>query len=90
MFRLSVEVMTNETPDAQLEGHIREFLAALNERLERDRFVEQRMAHVARPAPLDVEDIRRYISEFRAVLVDAIGDKYERIATHGPAISMST
>lgn len=64
MFRLSVEVMTNETPDAQLEGHIREFLAALNERLERDRFVEQRMAHVARPAPLDVEDIRRYISEF--------------------------
>ncbi|WP_239655403.1 hypothetical protein [Mycobacterium riyadhense] len=82
----TLRTMTGQARDARLESHIREFLSALNERLERDQFVKQRMADVARPAPRDVEDFRRYISEFRAVLVEAIGDKYERIATHGPAI----
>jgi hypothetical protein len=76
--------------DARLERHVREFLRALNERYERDRFVDHRMAQVTRPIPLDTDDIRRYLSEFKTVLVDAIGDKYSRIATHGPAVLQLT
>ncbi|WP_186244058.1 hypothetical protein [Mycobacterium simulans] len=82
--------MTDHSPDTQLETNVREFLRALNERLERDRFVKQRMQQVAHPAPLDIEDIRRYLSEFKTVLVEARGDKYTRIATYGGAILQLT
>jgi hypothetical protein len=74
--------MTDNQRDAQLEGHIREFLRALNDRLARDAVIRQRMAEVKNPTLTDQQDLRRFLGQSKAVYAD-IGDIYRRIDTHG-------
>jgi hypothetical protein len=69
---------------ADLETHIRQFLAAVNTRP--DELLQKHLAEVEKPDPQDTEDLRRYINDIKRVYGQGLLDMYGRIASHGSAI----
>ncbi len=76
--------MADDTRDADLETHIKEFLRALNQRP--DELVRKHMAEIEKPDPQDMEDLRRYVNDLKRIYGQGLEDMYGRIASHGLAI----
>jgi hypothetical protein len=76
--------MGDDTRDADLETHIKEFLRALNERP--DQLIRKQIAEIEKPDPQDMEDIRRYVNDLKRIYGQGLEDMYGRIASHGLAI----
>ena len=76
--------MTDDTRDADLENHIREFLSAIGERP--DQLMQKHMAKIEQPKPHDLADLRRYISDLKRTYAQGLADMYGRIVLHGRAI----
>lgn len=76
--------MTDDTRDADLETHIKEFLMALNERP--DQLIQKHIAEIEKPDPQDMEDFRRYVNDLKRIYGQGLKDMYGRIASHGLAI----
>jgi hypothetical protein len=82
--------MTGDGSDAQLEAHIRALLGALNERLNRDEIIRQRMAALEQPADNDAAALQRYVDELTAIYAESLGGLYDRIASYGSTICSLT
>lgn len=76
--------MTDDTRDADLENHIKEFLTAINERP--DQLIQKHIAGIKTPNPQDMDDFRRYVNDLKRIYGQGLGDMYRRIASHGLAI----
>jgi hypothetical protein len=76
--------MTDETRDADLENHIKEFLRAIDERPEQ--LIEKHIAGIKNPDPHDMEDFSRYVNDLKTTYGQGLEDMYRRIASHGLAI----
>jgi hypothetical protein len=76
--------MTDDTSDAELENHIREFLRAIGERP--DQLIEKHIAGIQNPNPHDMEGFRRYVNDLKRTYGQGLEDMYGRIASHGLAI----
>jgi len=76
--------MTDETRDADLENHIKEFLTAIDERP--DQLIQKHLAGIKNPDPHDMEDFRRYVNDLKTIYGQGLEDMYRRIASHGLAI----
>jgi hypothetical protein len=76
--------MTDDTRDADLETHIKEFLRAINERP--DQLIQQHIAGIRQPEPQNMEDFRRYVHDLKTTYGQGLEDMYRRIASHGVAI----
>jgi hypothetical protein len=76
--------MTDDTRDADLENHIKEFLTAINERP--DQLIQKHIAGIKTPNPQDMDDFRRYINDLKRIYGQGLEDMYRRIASHGLAI----
>jgi len=76
--------MTDDTRNADLETHIKEFLRALNQRP--DELIQQHMAEIEKPDPQNMEDFRRYVNDLKRIYGQGLEDMYGRIASHGLAI----
>jgi hypothetical protein len=76
--------MTDNTHDADLEIHIRGFLAAINERP--GELIATHFAQVRQPNMRDVEDVRRYINDLKRVYGQGLLEMYQRVASHGRAL----
>ena len=73
--------MTDDTRDAELENHIKEFLRAIGERP--DQLIEKHIAGIQNPNPQDMEDFRRYVNDLKRTYGQGLEDMYRRIASHG-------
>jgi hypothetical protein len=82
--------MAGDESDTQLEAHIRALLGALNERVNRDEIIRQRMAALEQPAPDDTAALQRYVDDLTAIYAESLGGLYDRIASHGQAIRKLT
>ena len=76
--------MTDDTRDADLENHIKEFLTAINERP--DQLIQKHIAGIKTPNPQDMDDFRRYVNDLKRIYGQGLEDMYRRIASHGLAI----
>ncbi|MGO9099677.1 MAG: hypothetical protein ACLP9Y_09660 [Mycobacterium sp.] len=76
--------MTDDTRDAELENHIKEFLRAIDERP--DQLIQKHIAGIKNPEPHDMEDFRRYVNDLKSTYGHGLDDMYRRIASHGLAI----
>jgi hypothetical protein len=76
--------MTDDTRDADLENHIREFLIAISERP--DQLMQRHLAEIEQPKPHDLADLQRYINDLKLTYAHGLVDMYGRIASHGRAI----
>ncbi|MDT5231044.1 MAG: hypothetical protein QOI39_1544 [Mycobacterium sp.] len=76
--------MTDDTRDADLENHIKEFLTAINERP--DQLIQKHIAGIKTPNPQDMDDFRRYVNDLKRIYGQGLEDMYQRIASHGLAI----
>lgn len=76
--------MTDDTRDADLENHIKEFLTAINERP--DQLIQKHIAGINTPNPQDMDDFRRYVNDLKRIYGQGLEDMYRRIASHGLAI----
>jgi hypothetical protein len=76
--------MTDDTSDAELENHIREFLRAIGERP--DQLFEKHIAGIQNPNPHDMEGFSRYVNDLKRTYGEGLEDMYGRIASHGLAI----
>jgi hypothetical protein len=76
--------MSDDTSDAELENHIREFLRAIGERP--DQLFEKHIAGIQNPDPHDMEGFRRYVNDLKRTYGEGLQDMYGRIASHGLAI----
>ena len=76
--------MTDDTRDADLENHIKEFLTAINERP--DQLIQKHIAGIKTPNPQDMDDFRRYVNDLKRIYGQGLEDMYRRIASHGFAI----
>jgi hypothetical protein len=76
--------MTDETRDADLENHIKEFLRAIDERP--DELIQKHIAGIKNPEPHDMNDFRRYVNDLKTTYGHGLEDMYRRIASHGLAI----
>jgi hypothetical protein len=48
--------------------------------------IRDRTAQIQQPAQGDLDDVRRYIAEYRSVYAESLSDMYERIGSHGSAV----
>jgi hypothetical protein len=71
--------MADDTRDADLETHTKDFLRALNERP--DQLLGNQIAEIEKPDPQDVEDIRRYINDLKRVYGQGLQDMYAQRVT---------
>jgi hypothetical protein len=76
--------MTGDTHDSELEAHIQGFLTALGQRPED--LISDHLAEIKQPSPRDLEDLRRYINDLKAVFGRGLLQMYTRIDLHGRAI----
>jgi hypothetical protein len=76
--------MTDDTRDADLENHIKEFLRAIDERP--DQLIQKHIAGIKNPDPHDMDDFRRYVNDLKRTYGEGLEDMYRRIASHGLAI----
>jgi hypothetical protein len=76
--------MTDDTRDADLENHIKEFLRAIDERP--DQLIQKHIAGIKNPDPHDMDDFRRYVNDLKRTYGEGLQDMYRRIASHGLAI----
>jgi hypothetical protein len=76
--------MADDTLDADLETHIKEFLRALDQRP--DELMQKHIAEIEKPDPQDMEDFRRYVNDLKRIYGQGLEDMYGRIASHGLAI----
>jgi hypothetical protein len=76
--------VTDDMDDADLEAHIRGFLAALGERPEE--LIPKHLAKIEQPNPRDAEDLRRYVNDLKTLYGQGLLDMYRRIESHGRAI----
>jgi len=76
--------MTDDTRDADLENHIKEFLRAIDERP--DQLIQKHIAGIKNPDPHDMEGFRRYVNDLKRTYGEGLQDMYRRIASHGLAI----
>jgi hypothetical protein len=76
--------MTDDTRDADLENHIKEFLTAINERP--DQLIPKYIAGIKTPNPQDMDDFRRYVNDLKRIYGQGLEEMYRRIASHGLAI----
>jgi hypothetical protein len=76
--------MTDDTRDADLENHIKEFLTAINERP--DQLIQKHIAGIKTPNPQDMDDFRRYVNDLKRIYGQGLEDMYRRIASHGLAL----
>jgi hypothetical protein len=82
--------MAGDRSDTQLEAHIRALLGALNERLNRDEIIRERVATLEQPAQNDAAALQRYVDDLTAIYAESLGGLYDRIAAHGQAIGKLT
>jgi hypothetical protein len=76
--------MTDETCDAELENHIKEFLRAISERP--DQLIQKHIAGIHSPDLQDMEGVTRYVNDLKRTYGEGLQDMYRRIASHGLAI----
>src|ERR1700689_4638558 len=76
--------MTDETCDAELEDHIKEFLRAISERP--DQLIQNHIAGIQSPDLQDMEGVTRYVNDLKRTYGEGLVDMYRRIASHGLAI----
>jgi hypothetical protein len=76
--------MTGDLDEADLENHIREFLAALGDRP--NELLPKHLAEIKQPNPQNAEDFRRYVNDLKIVYGQGLLDMYKRIESHGSAI----
>jgi hypothetical protein len=76
--------MTDDAHDADLEIHIRGFLAAINERP--GELIAKHFAQVRQPDMQEAADLRRYINDLKRVYGQGLLEMYQRVASHGRAL----
>jgi hypothetical protein len=80
--------MTDDSRDADLENHIKEFLRAINE--SPDELIQKHIVGIKNPDPQDMDDFSRYINDLKRTYGQGLQDMYRRIASHGLAICRLT
>jgi hypothetical protein len=76
--------MSGDADDAALQAHISGFLTALGQGP--DALMQEHLAKIEQPNPLQPEDFRRYVSDLKGAYGHGLLSMYKRIESHGRAI----